>query len=458
MWSAILVLSLPVLAQQTMQACVGLVDKILAGKLPEAMVVPALDGLGVGSYVGWFVGIAMTGLGIGGQAIIARAMGSGRLEEGQRALGQAITLSIFWGAIVGVAMWFGGPLLAKFTALSPEASIDCTNYIRTLAVSMPACGIMMVGAMCMYGAGETTRPAVIALLVNVVNVGVSWLLSGATITIGGTDFVSPESLHYYVTGIAAGTSAAYFAGAGLTLFVLFRGVHDLKFSLAEAPPNSAMVKRIVRVGVPSFFEGISMWAVNLFVLMFIGVIASKSGDDGGLQGAHVIAVQWESFSFLPGFAIGTAAGALAGQYLGAGNPNMAKRAILACAAVTITMMVSVGLVFVFAGRFLTSIVSDQPVHLEEVPPLLFICGVTQVFFATMMIFRQGLRGVGDTKWTFIITTASSYGVRLPAVYIIGVAMGYGLKGVWIGLCGELGVRATLFSWRFFNGGWQRLKI
>ena len=33
-----------------------------------------LDGLGVGSYVGWFIGVAMAGLGIGGQALIARAM------------------------------------------------------------------------------------------------------------------------------------------------------------------------------------------------------------------------------------------------------------------------------------------------------------------------------------------------------------------------------------------------
>lgn len=458
MWSAIFVLSWPVLMQQMMQACVGLVDKILAGKLPDDIVVPALDGLGVGSYVGWFVGIAMTGLGIGGQALIARAMGSGRLGEGRHALGQAVSLSVVWGAFVGLIMWFGAPLLATFVKLSPEAAVHCTSYIRMLAYSMPACGIMMVGAMCMYGAGETTRPAVIALLINIVNVFVSWLLSGAVITIGGTAFVSPDVLHLYVVGIAAGTSAAYVVGAGLTLYVLFRGVHDLKLELAETPPDRAMIRRLIRVGMPSFFEGISMWAVNLFVLMFIGMIAIRTGAEGGLQGAHVIAVQWESFSFLPGFAIGTAAGALAGQYLGAGNPAMAKRAILVCAAITIGVMVSVGAVFIFAGTFLTSIVSNEPVHLREVPPLLLICGVTQVFFAITMIFRQGLRGVGDTKWTFMITTFSSYFVRLPAVYVIGVMLEGGLTGVWIGLCGELAVRAALFSARFFNGNWQRLQI
>ena len=81
-----------------------------------------------------------------------------------------------------------------------------------------------------------------------------------------------------------------------------------------------------------------MWAVNLFVLGFIGEIAVSLGRtnpefaDGGLVGAHIITVQWEAFSFLPGFAMGTAAAALAGQYLGAGNARMARRAIFACTA------------------------------------------------------------------------------------------------------------------------------
>ena len=77
MWAAIWILALPVLLQQTMAACVGLADKIMAGGLPDQIVVAALDGLGIGAYVGWFIGIAMTGLGIGGQALIARANGAG---------------------------------------------------------------------------------------------------------------------------------------------------------------------------------------------------------------------------------------------------------------------------------------------------------------------------------------------------------------------------------------------
>jgi Na+-driven multidrug efflux pump len=201
-----------------------------------------------------------------------------------------------------------------------------------------------------------------------------------------------------------------------------------------------------------------MWAANLFVLMLIGMIAVRSQSGEGLQGAHIIAVQWEMFSILPGFAVGTAAGALAGQYLGARNPAMAAKAILACTGICCAVMGSVGVVYMTLGDQLTVIISREEFHLEHVPNLLLICGLTQVFFAIMMVLRQGLRGVGDTTWTFIITTVASYGVRLPAAWFFGIHLGWGLEGIWIGLCGEMVVRAAMFSARFLHGGWKRIRV
>lgn len=465
MGAAIWILAAPILLQQTLQACVGLVDQMLAGNLPAAIVKPALDGIGVGSYMGWFIGIAMSGLGIGGQAIIARAMGAGDQPLAHRALGQILTLSVLWSVLVGVFMWFIVDGLSAYARLSPEAAEYCRQYVRILAVSLPFCGIMMVGSMCLYGAGETLLPSVIAVAVNIVNMVVSWALCGADLSYGEVSVHNPFGFDLHVMGIAAGTAVAYLIGAGMTLLVLARGVKDLRLEWRELSLSGGMSWRIVRIGIPTFFEGISMWAVNLFVLSFIGIIAVEAAGaaGGGVAaegyiGAHTIAVRWESFSFLPGFAIGTAAGALAGQYLGARNPAMAKRTILFCTLLAVVFMSLLGLVFMFAGEFLTSIVSRDPVHLAEAPPILFICGTVQCTFAVLLVVRQGLQGVGDTRWTFVITTASSYGIRLPAAYILGVQLGWGLPGIWIALCGEFSIRAMLFMARFLHGGWQRVRV
>jgi len=463
MTSAIWVLAWPVLVQQMLQAFVGMADKLFAGRLGPDERVAALDAIGIGSYVGWFIVIAMSGLGIGGQAIIARAMGAGREAEAHRALGQAMSLSAIWGALVGVVLWTTAPALGQVTGLAPDALEGLVVYLRVLAVSLPFAGLMMVGAQCLHGAGETTWPAAIAVIVNLVNVAASWLLSGVDLVfeVGGTTLAlrDPLGLDLGIAGIAGGTAIGYAVGAACTLAVLARGVRDLALRGIDLPVERPMLARIVRVGVPNFAEGISMWAVNLFILVFIGMIAAAEDTAGrGLQGAHIIAVQWEAFSFLPGFAIGTAAGTLAGQYLGAGRPDLARRAVLACTGIAIVAMGSLGVVFMTLGEPLTRFISPEPIHLETVPRLLFICGTVQVFFAITMVVRQGLRGVGDTTWCLILTTVSSYGVRLPACYVLGVSMGLGLEGIWLGLCGEFVVRAALFGGRFLHGGWTRIRV
>ncbi|MDP6987470.1 MAG: MATE family efflux transporter [Phycisphaerales bacterium] len=468
--AGILIVGLPVLMQQILGATVGLVDKMLAGGLDDGVVLPAMDGLGVGSYVGWFIGISMSGLGIGGQAIIARAIGRGDVNEAEQALGQAMAMSVGWGAVVSIVFWWLAAPLAAVCGLTGEAAAYLVEYVHVLAYSMPFCGMMMVGAMCLTGAGETVRPAVIAVIVNLVNVCFSWVLSGAELRLPGVVLPDLFGFDLDVAGIAAGTAIGYGVGGVLTLGVLLRGVRDLRLRLPLLNPVRSMIARVMRVGIPNFLEGISMWSANLGVLAMIGVIAGRearlavtaaSGAGAlaaptageGLVGAHIIAVQWESFSFLPGFAIGTAAAALAGQFLGAGNVAMARRAVFVCTGIAIVLMGSLGVVYMMFGQPLTELISMQSKHLGLVPKLLFICGITQVFFAVSMVVRQALRGVGDTIWTFTITTISCYGIRLPAAWIFGIVLDLGLVGIWIALCGELAVRAFLFLIRFLHGGW-----
>jgi len=465
MWSAIWFLAIPILLQQLVAACVGLVDKIIAGSLPNGTVIPALDGIGIGSYVGWFIGIAMAGLGVGAQAIIARGMGSGRTHESEEACGQSITLSLVWGALVGIALWYAVVPLTEIAGLHGQSADFCVQYVRVLAVAMPATGVMTVGSMCLHGAGETWTPAWIAVVVNIANIILSWCLSGAHYEAGGVlipNVFGIDGAKWGVLGIAAGTAISYLLGALLTMRALHRGTTDFAPKRRHLRPTWNMTWRIARIGIPNFAEGIALWAVNLFVMIFIGMIASEriaKGEPGeGLIGAHMIAVQWESFSFLPGFAMGIAAGALAGQYLGAGNIPQARRAIWLCTIVGCTIMGVLGIVFVFAGESLTRVISREEIHLHEVPPLLIVCGSIQVFFALSMVIRNGLRGVGDTTACLIITVISCYLIRLPLAWALGLWMGWGLLGIWIALSAELVVRGLLFLWRFRSTGWERLRV
>ncbi len=466
MWQSIWILSVPVMVQQLMAALVGTTDTLLAGNLPEGVSGAALDGVGFGAAFMWVASIVLMGLGIGGQAIIARAMGSGDPREARVAGGTAVAASFVAGLLGAVAVWFFAPWAAEWMGLSEEALRYATEYVRIIALSMPLLGVMTVGGMALHGAGETVRPSAIAVGVNVVNVLFSWGLSGVVVVIGALTIHNPfpfDPTKWGVFGIATGTAISYVAGGLWTLVVMTRGVKDFRISLRDMRPERAMFIRIIRLGVPNMLEGATMWlTTSIGVTKFIGMVAQAEGGAAGpvkgLFGAHMVTVRWEAFSFLPGFAMGTAAGALAGQYLGAGSPALARRAIWACLWIAMVIMGLLGVVFMIEGEALARLMSRDPVVLQEVPRTLFICGIVQVFFAMAMVIRQGLKGCGDAKATFAVTLVSTVFVRVPLAYLFGVVWGYGLAGIWIGLSVELGVRGLLFLWRFMAGGWDRLKV
>ncbi len=461
--TAIVLVAAPVLLEQFLAAFVGLVDKVLTGGLPTGATA-ALDGVGIGAYVGWFIGISLSALGIGGLAIISRSLGKGDVRSAELGLGQATTFSVIWGVILAFALHAAAPLLAKIGGLSPEAAEACTVYVRRIALGLPFASLTMVGIMSLHGAGEAVRPFFIMLVVNIVNIVVSWQLSGSVVAVFGRSFASSGAMG--VEGIATGTVISRIVGAVLVFALIVHGVQDLRLRRWALRPDSEMLRRIIRVGLPAFGDGMAMWVGNILVVGIVGMIAAQqalelglvSGTQDGLIGAHIIGVQWEAFSFLPGFALGTAAATLVGQYLGAGNREMATRAIWACTAVAAVFMGAAGFGFIFGGEFLTRQISRDPLHLEIAPELLRICGFVQVFFAMAMVIREAIKGAGDTRWALWINLIGTYGIRVPFSYWIGYKAGGGLVGVWWVLCLEIVVRALLFLVRLLHGGWKRIEV
>ena len=96
-------------------------------------------------------------------------------------------------------------------------------------------------------------------------------------------------------------AVSYGFGALLTMWVLLRGVKDLRLEIVDMKPNAPVSGRLIRIGLPGFFDSFMMWAANLVVLLFIGMIAVNASTNGvpagGLQGAHLIAIRWEAAHF-----------------------------------------------------------------------------------------------------------------------------------------------------------------
>lgn len=478
MWRAVWVLSWPVLIEAFLNSLVGVTDTTLAAGLSE----PAADAVGGAAYFMWVVGIGSIALGMGGTAMVARAMGKGRLALSGVVAGQCATLSIASGIVTAIFIILIAPVIATWLSLGPEAHEEAVTYMRICALAAPMQTFAQVGIACIRGAGDSVRPLVLMIAINILNLILAFLLSGVDIAHGVKSATgeitrevilhNPSPFHMGVAGIALGTSIAWTLGALIMLFMLMRGVHGMRLRAARLRPHWHTMRRLVRIGLPNMLEVVGMWLGNFILILMVGWMNTE-----GFMGAHVLAVRIEAFSFLAGFALSLAAATLAGQYLGAGSAAMAKQAVLRCTAIAMLIMGAFGLAFMLIPAQIAGLFTQQPAHLELVPRILPVFGAIEAIFAISIVLRSALRGVGDTTTVMWITWITIWGIRMPLAWLgSGVSLplpGGGeipnpaplqalgvhpLIGFEIGLCAELLIRSALFSYVFFKGKWTKKKV
>ncbi|MEX0777058.1 MAG: MATE family efflux transporter [Phycisphaeraceae bacterium] len=440
----VLVLAIWPLMEQILNFLVGMTDLMLAGRLsPDAVKVAAIDALGVAGYIGWAMNLLQAAVGVGSAALIARAIGARHRRVANSALGQSLLLATCSGVTVGVVIYLGAGVIGRFAGLEGQGLAFCITYLRIVSLVAPASAILFVGSACLRGAGDTRTPFAVMVVVNLTNAVASILLVFGPAPLGG----------HGVAGIAAGTAIAWIVGAAIVLTVLIRGWGGIRLRLIRLRPHAYTMKRIVRVGLPNLAESSGMWIGNFLILKIVGALGIY-----GAIGAHMIAIRIEAISFLPGFAIGLAAATLTGQYLGAGNPQRARQAVLLCWFAGAGIMMLLGLVFILIPEQLVWLISNADTHMEQAPRLVRMAGFIQVFFGTYAVLSNAIRGAGDTRSAMLMTYASTFLIRLPAAALLGVVLDLGLLGVWIALCGELIIRGGMFAARFLHGGWAKVKV
>lgn len=473
---AIWTLYWPIVLESLLTSLVGMTDTYLSAQIS----VHATDAIGGASYLLWFIGLVVMAVGVGTTALISRSMGAGRLAVANAAVGQTVLLALGAGTAVAVFIALVAQPAAGIMHLGPEAGVSFVHYMRIVAVGVPFLSLMSCLTACARGAGDSFRPLLAMVVVNIVNMFLSWALAGADLvrttlvdgeTVTRTLVHNPFNFNLGVRGIAWGTVIGETVGMLIVLAMLIRGTGGVRLRARRLRPHWHTMRRLIRVGLPNFFETFGMWMGNFAVILLVGMMGSEA-----LLGSHIIAVRLESFSFGPGFAMGMVASILAGHYLGAGSPAMARRAIIAAAVVASVQMGLMGLLFVTMGRTITGYISSQAEHLELVPQLLLVTGTVQVPFAIGIALRVGMRGAGDAKWVMYLTWVGTYAIRLPLVYLFsrvdihlpellggGVIhnpspVGGTLRWVWIALCTEVCIRAVLFLARFLHGGWARQRV
>lgn len=432
-------LAWPSLIENLLQTMLGVVDLIFVGQLGA----DAIAGVGLGGQLMFTLVVLFAGLSVGNQALVARSIGAGDKSDAQRVAKQALILAALVSIVVAAIGYTMGDTVISWMGATPEVTKLGGAFLRITSVFAFFIAIMLVGGGTLRGAGDTRTPMVITATINVINIFLDY-----TLIFGNLGFPRLGAI-----GSAYATSAARAVGALLILLVLFRrgSVVTIDWRRGWAIKKST-IARILNIGWPSAAEQV------LFQLGFLAFSAIVVGLGTADLAAMQIAFNIAGFSILPAFAFGIAALTLVSQSLGAGDVHraelVAKQAVKS-GAIWMSLM---GLAFYIWRRELFSLYTNDETVLALGAMVMTFIAVFQPLQAVAVVLASALRGAGDTRATMVITTVSVWIVRVGVAYLLGIQLGLGLFGVWLGWCADFTTRATLIVLRYRVGKWKRHRI
>jgi putative MATE family efflux protein len=366
----------------------------------------------------------------GATAIVARRVGEKRNDEARFAVSHGIRGAVMAGVVVGAIGFFLTPVVVDFYGLSAEGSRHAAGYLHTVCLGAPVFFFFYAIEGTFKGNGDTRRPmraVATALAINMV-------LDPLLIHTAGLE----------VQGAALATVVAFLIPAVLlAMNATHRGWIDW-----FAPGFSArIVGRILRIGFPVSIHGILFSGVYIFVMHEV----SREGGDAATA-AISLGFRIEGVAFMTAVGFATAAAALVGQNLGAGNVRRAH------ASAWLAVRYAVILTGTWGGLMLVTPMSFiewmSPGHATaEFAGIYFkLAGSVIIFTAVEVVLEGAFAGSGNTMPALFLALPFTL-IRVPAAAIAARVFGLGFEGIIWALCLTSVARGTLFAFWFARGKW-----
>ncbi|MBI5517034.1 MAG: MATE family efflux transporter [Deltaproteobacteria bacterium] len=449
----ILTLALPVIFAMLTQTGVNIVDTYFIGQLPRQVASDGQFALTPSLMFLWAVGGFLSAISVGTQATVARRYGEGEHLAAGAVLPNATVLALGGGLVGAVLGWYTLPWAFGLLSDNPRVVELGTAYSRWRFV-----GIASMAATAAYkaffdGVGRTHLHLAAAVVMNIVNVALCWLL-----IFGHAGFPALG-----VEGAGVSACVATWVGFGVMVYFSLQGETRSRYRFYRPGVLSgATMKNLLRLSVPG---GVATMAVMTGFLLFTKVVgriddaAIRAGAAASYNGAATtIIIEVLSATFVSCMAFGTATATLVGQSMGQGDPELAARYAWTSVKLGVLLFGLLGLAMFLAPDRVLGVFSHEAAVIAAGSVPMRIMAAMGPVIAAAMILTQALFGAGETRYVMLVELGLHFACLVPLAWILGMVLDYGLVGVWTAVAVYAVALASLMAARFAAGGWKKLKV
>jgi MATE family multidrug resistance protein len=417
-------LAAPLAAAQAGTQLMGLVDVAVLGRLGPR----ELAASGLGNAVFFAISVVGMGMMFGIDPMISQAVGAGDRVRARRILWQGVWLALIVTAVLTLVLCAAAFFLPQ-AGVKEELIVPGRAFLLVRMLSLAPFLLFFVVRAYLQAHGKT-RPMVVAMIVaNVLNFA------------GDLAFVFGWWI-FPAMGVA-GAALSTVLCTILELWIVAVAVRQIEVGQPfDHRWNGPEILRAFKVGLP---VGLQLGAeVGVFAL--VAVLAGRLGTLD--LAAHQLVIGLASFTYTAALGVSAAGSVRVGIGVGARNAEETRVAGHVAFVAGAGVMSIAAMAFTFFPRALARLITDQETVIAAAIPLFLVAAVFQLSDGVQAVGGGVLRGAGDTKFPFYANVFGHWLVGLPIALFLGFRRGFGIVGLWWGLCAGLTVVAVMLFLRF----------
>jgi putative MATE family efflux protein len=431
-------LAWPTMLQNVIAGLQGIIDHAMVGQFVGYT---ANAAIGVSWQIVLVVIVFLSSLFTGMAVLVARFAGANESDKVNRVVYQAFITAVALSVFLAAVGYFASPALLDLVNAAPEVRAEALPFLRTMFVGIFGMMIFFMLSGAFRAAGDPRTPLKLGVMMTVLTV----LFNIVLIPIFGT------------VGAAYGTIASSSIVAVYGLWRMSRPESVIHFAKGmDRTIDWTIIKSLFRFGLPTGVQGIAMNVAGVLLLRFIGGLPNSAAAQAAYDVAYT-----ELFSLITWTSVGLmgAAATIAGQNIGACNPERAVEGVHVAARIGLGVAAFVGAAFLLVPQLLLGVFGmTEPLVLSLGQQLLAYLSVSGLFITVALSYTGGLQGSGDTRSPLYISIVSQIVIPLGICSVLQATDRLTPDGIWTAIVIGHVTRCALSVLRFRQQKWRQIQV
>lgn len=431
-------LAWPIFFQMLLGVALGYVDTIMLSNYSET----AVGAIGNSNSVLGFLALAFLVISSATGIIVSQYLGANKKEEMNKIYTVAISFNLALSVVISAVIFLFSTPLLELMQVPDEMMRDADLYMKIVGGTIFTQAMINAFSQIFNSNGKTIFGMIISFAMNIINIIGNYLfLYGplSNLGLGAAGAAVSTSVSRFLCMIAA---IIYFA-------VVIKGRVKIKYLI---PFPKKILSNMLKLGIPSAGENFSYECTQLVITAMVntmGIVAINT---------RIYANMLATVAYMIAYSAGVATQIQVGHSVGAGDYDYASKRVLKTLRFGLAVSISLAIVNWLVAPYTFQIFSHDSAVAALGTTIMFIAVFLECGRTTNLIVITSMKAAGDVKFPTVLAIFSMWGFSVLLSFVLGIVLGMGLAGIWIGMALDEIFRGIVVFIRWKKGSWKGKQI